>query len=229
MLRRILLILLGLVIVLLVVADRVGAVVAGHVLADKIQTDEHLANRPDVHVGGVPFLTQAFAGKYSDVTVTAHNLQVDDVPVSKLVAHLHGAHIPFGKAVSGNVHRVPIDRTDGTVTVTYADIDRYLADKHLTVGPGSNGTVAVTAEANAGGTPLTAKGTGAVSVSGNVVHVTVTKVSGGVGSVQGSVNTAVGFSLPLTGLPFQISLAHVTVTSAGLVATGTVHHLVLGS
>jgi hypothetical protein len=39
----------------------------------------------------------------------------------------------------------------------------------------------------------------------------------------------INFSLPLTGLPFQIALGSVKATPDGIVATGTAKNLVLGS
>ena len=48
MLRKLLIAVLLLIAALVVVTDRVGAKVAGHVLAGKLQTDENLPTRPSV-------------------------------------------------------------------------------------------------------------------------------------------------------------------------------------
>lgn len=196
MLRRFLIGILVLLVVLLVVADRVGAVVAAHVLADKIQTDEHLPSRPDVSIGGFPFLTQAIAGNYSDVTVTVHGLTVSGVPVSTLVAHLHGVHVSASAAIKGDVHRVPVDRADGRVVLSFADLNRYLA-----------GRLRISATSGL-----------RVSIVRNVVQLSPSHVP-----------VPVTVSIPLVGLPFRISLAKVRTTPDGIVATGTVRHLVLGA
>jgi hypothetical protein len=227
--RRLLLVLVVLVVVLLVVADRVGAVVAAHVLADKVQTDEHLASRPDASIGGIPFLTQAADGRYSDVSVTAHQLVTDGVPVTTLTVHLHGVHVSTSDVLHGNVHQVPVDRADGQVFISYADANRYLAPKHLHVSAGSHGQLKVSAGLTVAGESVTATGTGTASVTGNVVHVHVKRVDLGASHLgSAGINTSIGFEIPLTGLPFRISLGSVTATSAGIVANGTVNNLVLG-
>lgn len=228
MVRRLLLILLGLLVVLVVVADRVGAVVAAHVLADKIQTTEHLPSRPGVSIGGFPFLNQAISGKYSDVTVTAHQLTVSGVPVSTLVARLRGVHVPLGAAISGNVHRVPVDRTDGQVVLSYADLNRYLASRHLRLSDAAGSGVTVSGFATVAGQRVAVGGTGTVSVARDVVSVSVRHVSPQTAGLRSAVPAPIRFSIPLLGLPFQISLAEVHTKPGGVVATGTVRHLVLG-
>ena len=49
---------LVLLVVLLVVADRLAARVAGQVVADRIKASQHLTTTPKVSVKGFPFLTQ---------------------------------------------------------------------------------------------------------------------------------------------------------------------------
>src|SRR6266487_1277477 len=63
-------------IALLVAADRVGLYVAERLAGDTIESSQDLSSRPDVDIGGFPFLNQAITGNYDKITVTAH-----DVPV----------------------------------------------------------------------------------------------------------------------------------------------------
>jgi hypothetical protein len=229
--KRLLFLLVLFLVVVLVVLDRVGAVVASQVLASKIKTDEHLAQRPDVSIGGFPFLTQAIEGKYSDVKVTVHDLSLNRLDVSTFKVQLHGAHIKLGAALHGNVHRVPVDRADGQATITYAAMDAYLKPKHLRVSPGANGQLKVTGSVTIAGHELTASGTGTATLAHNVIDVHVHQVSAGVGTHVGHLSLAqrINFSLPLTGLPFQISLGSVKATSDGIVASGSATNLVLGT
>jgi LmeA-like phospholipid-binding len=225
--RRFLIAVLIFLIAVVVAADRVGAIVAAHVLAGKVQTDEHLPSRPSASIGGFPFLTQAFSGKYSDVTITAHNLRVDAVQVTTLTAHLHGVHLPLSKVVHSSVTRVPVDRVDGTAFVSFANVNTYLAGKHLSlrVAPGANGTATVTDRLVVHGKRLSLRGVGAVTVRHSVVHVRVTKLAGAVGLP----NRVASFSVPLRGLPFRIQVRSVSVTSTGLSGTGAARNIVLGS
>ena len=231
MLKRLLILLVVFLVVVLVVVDRVGALVAAQVLASKVKTDENLAQRPDVTIGGFPFLTQAIEGKYSDVKVTVHDLTLNRLEVSTFAVQLHGAHIGLKQALHGNVHRVPVDRADGQATVTYAAMDAYLKPKHLTVSPAPGGQLKVTGSVTIAGQELTASGTGTATVAHNVIVVHVRQVSAGVGSLVGHLSLAqrINFSLPLSGLPFQIALGSVKATPDGIVASGTAKNLVLGS
>jgi hypothetical protein len=219
--------LIGVVILL----DRVGALVAAQVLSSKLKTDEHLASRPDVTVGGFPFLTQAISGKYSDVKVTAHDIDLHGLDVSTFAVQLHGAHIPLKEAVRDQVHQVPVDTANGQATVTYAAIDQYLAGRHLKVSMAPGGRLRVTGSVDIAGHTFSASGIGSATVAANVIRVHIDQVSAGVGSHIGHLSLAqrITFSLPLTGLPFRIALGTVRATSAGVYATGVAHHIVLGS
>lgn len=231
MIKRLLVLVAIFLVVVLVVVDRVGAIVAAQVLSSKLKTDEHLASRPDVTIGGIPFLTQAIDGKYSDVKVTAHDLTINRLAVETFAVQLHGAHIPLKAAVRGNVHEVPVDNAKGQATITYGAMDSYLHSRHLTVSEGPGDALKVTGSLDIAGHRFSASGTGTASVAHNVIVVHVRQISVGVDSHIGHLSLAqrINFSLPLTGLPFRISLGTVRATSAGIVATGSAHDLVLGS
>ena len=61
---------------LLVAADRIGRVVAENKVAAKVQSSQHLANRPAVHIEGFPFLTQVIANHYRAVKLDSDHLTV---------------------------------------------------------------------------------------------------------------------------------------------------------
>jgi hypothetical protein len=230
-LRRVLLGALVVIVVLLVVADRVGAIVAAHVIADRIQTDEHLSSRPAVSVGGFPFLTQAVRGDYSDVTVTLHDFATKSgLTMDTVKVHLHGVHLPLSRAVkSSGVRSIPVDRVDGTALLTYPQLNAYLRPKHLTVGPGAGGTVRVTTQTTVAGARLAVFGTGRAQVSHGVLTVTTSSVGAAAGSHAGSLPAHLSVSFPLAGLPFRLALGRVSATTGGVQATGTATGVVLGS
>jgi hypothetical protein len=231
--RRLLIILVIFLIALVIAADRIGASVGAHVLAGKVQDFEHLPQRPSASISGVPFLTQAFGGKYHDVKITAHGVPVNGVTVSTLTANLHGVHVPFTKAVNGSVSQVPVDRVDGTAFVSFSDANSYLA-KHpaagqhiqLSAGHGAS-SVNVTDQTRIAGKPVTLHGVGLVSVNSNVVTVTVSQLSGARLPKGGAKHVMV--TLPLQGLPFRMQLNSVTVDPAGMTGIGGATNIVLGA
>src|SRR5579884_149396 len=132
MFKKLLIAFLALLVILVVAADRVGAHVAAHVLAGKLESDENLTTRPSVSIGGIPFLTQAIGGTYHDVTVTTHDfLTSDRVQIDTLSVHLHGVHIPLSKVIGGSVSKVPVDRVDGNVFVSFSEITSYLTGRGI--------------------------------------------------------------------------------------------------
>jgi hypothetical protein len=230
-LRRLLILLALFLVIVLVAADRVGAIIAAQVLASKIKTDEGLAHRPDVTVGGFPFLTQAVRGKYSDVRVTASGVTLNGIDVTTIAVQLHGAHIGLGAALHGNVHTVPVDTADGQVTISYPAVDAYLKSRHLTVSQGSGGQVKVTGSVRIAGQTVRASGIGTATVASSVIAVHVHQISVAAGTHVSHLSLAqrINFTLPLNGLPFRIALGSVRGTANGIVATGTARDLVLGS
>jgi hypothetical protein len=228
-------------IAVVIAADRIGAVVGAHVLAGKVEDFEHLQNRPGASIGGIPFLTQAFGGKYHDVKITAHEVLVNEVPVTTLTANLHGVHLPFSKAIHGSVSQVPVDRVDGTAYVSFSDANTYLAKHPVAAGqsvqlsPGRSArTVNVTDRVRVAGkgAALTLRGVGLIGVSSNVVTVAVSQLAGtgnpGVPKRKG-VPARLRVSLPLQGLPFRLQLNTVTVSSTGMTAVGGATNIVLGA
>jgi len=197
---------------LLVVADRVALVAAEHVVAGRIQTDQGLAERPDVTIHGFPFLTQALAGRYDQVNVHVRGLRDRTVPVAKLTVDLHGVHVPLGAVTSGHLSRVPVDRATATVLLSYDDVNSYLG-RHLTVSEGDNGQVKVTGSVSVAGQTVSASASGKVDVRGNDLVV--------------AVGRGLDFTIPLSGLPFRIALVGAKATKAGIEVSATASGLVL--
>jgi hypothetical protein len=238
--RRFLIAVVLFLIVILVAADRLGAIVGAHVLATKLQADERLPSRPSTSIGGFPFLTQAVGGKYSDVTVTASAVPVNSVTVTTLTAHLHGVHVPLGKVIHGSVSQVPVNRVDGTAYVSYADANSYLEGHSppgalVSLAPGVGGQLRVTEKARVAGHRVSLTGTGRVTVVGhNVVNVAITSLKASTKAAGVALSAAIPLrlrhvSIPLPGLPFRFTLTSVTASATGVTASGSATHVVLGS
>lgn len=225
MLRKLLIAFVALVVVLVIAADRVGAHVAAHVLAGKLETDEHLPSRPSVTISGIPFLTQAVHGHYSDVKVTSHDyVTKDHVQLDTMTVHLMGVHIPLSHVIDGSVKTVPVDRVSGTVSVSFVDLEAYLASHGITLklAAAPNGAVDLTGTASRiSGLPRVLTGTATISVANTVLTLSVGLGQGGAKVVK--------IPIPLGGLPFRITVTSVTVSDDGIVGTGTAQHVVLGS
>jgi hypothetical protein len=213
LLRRILIPLVVLV-ALFVVADRVAVHYANRVVAQRIQSDQGLSSKPDVSIGGFPFLTQAIGGRYDDVTVTLHDVRRGPVRVDRLTAHLNGVHVSLGAVFSQHLSSVPVDKATAQVFVAFPDLNAYLATRHISVSADGK-LLRVTGSVTVAGHTITASGEGRLSISGDSVVVTASQ--------------NLGFQIPLTGLPFRIKLESAIVTNQGITVSASAEGLVLHS
>lgn len=210
--RRIVIV-IAVVVALLVVLDRVAVVAADHVVAARIQTQEHLHSRPSVSIGGFPFLTQAIGGTYDDVTLTVHDFHGSVVPVDTITVELHGVHVGLGAVFSQHLSSVPVDSASARVLLSYDDLNAYLAGKGVTVSPGGDGQVRISGSVTVAGQKLSASGTASIDVTSD--------------SLLLRAANAVTVAVPLAGLPFGISLQSARATNRGIQVSATAQGLVI--
>jgi hypothetical protein len=211
-LRR-LLILIVVLAGLFVAADRVAVLFAERAVAERIQTREALPQRPQVSIGGFPFLTQAVSGDYRSIKVVIVGLRRDGLVLDRVALTLHGVHVPLSAVLHRSIGSVPIDSAAGTVSVGYADLN---VDLHrVAVGyAGSPGSVRLRSLV------VPVSGTATVRVSGDTVTAEVSRI--GVAGVSLPVG-GLGFTVALPSLPFGVRLTSVTAGPSGISvsATGT--------
>jgi hypothetical protein len=132
---RRLLIALAALLVLLVVADRVGVVIAERAAGDTIETSQHLASRPDVDIAGFPFLTQLATGHYDKITVTAHDVPIGRgdavLTISSLTVVLHSL------TVARDFSRLHAKTATATARISYAELIQRLGLQLRYAGGGS--------------------------------------------------------------------------------------------
>lgn len=220
--RRLLITLL-LIVAVLAGLDRLGAYLAARAVADRVQAAEHLSSRPGVSIGGFSFLWQAFHGDYSDVTVTVTGLRRGSLAVQQLTVHLHGVHVPLSAVVTLRVHSIPVDSADGTVTLSYADLDAALSGRGVAVAAGTDpGTVQVSGRLPDG---ITAVGQGSVVVSGDQLSVQVHSVTAGGITVGAPSAFQLSFGLP--SLPFGVQLTSAQAGATGVSVNATASRFTL--
>ncbi|HEX4700647.1 MAG TPA: DUF2993 domain-containing protein [Pseudonocardiaceae bacterium] len=126
----------------LVAADYGLAAAAEYQVSQKMRTELNLANDPSVDIHGFPFITQALAGDYSDITINATGVPAKntlrDIEVD---ADLHNVRVKLSDLLSGNVQTIRVDEVDGQVKVKASDIGRLLGLPDLTINPVSLDTV----------------------------------------------------------------------------------------
>lgn len=112
----------ALLVVLLFVGDRVGAVVAAKVVATRLQAVGSLPEKPDVTIRGWPFLTQAISGRYDRIELVAHDVKRHSIDLTTFEVTVRGARIPLSAALGGHVPDVPAEGVTARALIAYSDI-----------------------------------------------------------------------------------------------------------
>ena len=204
---------------LAVVADRVAVGFAEKKVAEQIQTQGKLAGRPDVSISGFPFLTQAFAGKYSDVRISLTAEDLDQPAGTSAEVSLHGVRLPLSDVIGGNVHQIPVDRVDGTATLSYELLAAQLGGDTALKREGDGLRITKTVRVAGLSFPVSAAGT--VSLDGDVLVINVDKASGVGMSIPSplvrQVSGLLGLHYKIPALPFGLKVTSVSPGNDGVV------------
>jgi hypothetical protein len=212
------LVLLGVVLGVLVVVDRVGVGIAEDRVAEQLADRGQLAGTPDVEITGFPFLTQAVSGRYSDVRIHLTAEELGQPAGTRADVSLQGVHVPLSDALSGSVQQIPVDRVDGTATLSYALLADQLGGDTTLTQDGDGIRLTKSVEVLGFDFPVTAAGT--VTLDGQDVVIDVHDASAGAVDVPDFVlDTAdelLDFRYRVPALPFGLQLTSVRPTAGGV-------------
>jgi LmeA-like phospholipid-binding len=201
-------VLVGLV-VLLIAADRLGALVARSAAQQRLSQQAAFEGTPTVKINGIPFLTQAVRGVYRDVEVSGQLNQIGQIRTSALDVHLHGAHLPLGDVIRRDVKSVPVDNVAGTLTIPYPEVARLSEIPNLTITPqGSQLRATATTSLPVIGDDVTVTGVGVVTLVDGQIKIELTKVDAGPVGIPAAllpaVSSALSALIPLPTLPYGL-------------------------
>ncbi|GAA0649720.1 DUF2993 domain-containing protein [Kutzneria viridogrisea] len=109
---------------LLVATDFVFAAIGEYQVSKKMRAELTLADDPSVTIHGFPFVLQAMRGDYEDIEVGASGIPIGTMRDLQVSAHLYDVKVPLSELVSGSAHSVVIDRVEGSVRISAADVNR---------------------------------------------------------------------------------------------------------
>jgi hypothetical protein len=203
---------------LAVVADRVGVGIAEDRVGEAIAERGQLSGRPEVDIEGFPFLTQAVAGRYDDVRILLTAADLGQPEGTRADVRLHGVEVPLSDVLSGSVEEVPVERIDGTATLSYALLSGQLPPGTTLTREGDGLRIEGTVQLAGFTVPLTAVGT--VTLDGDAVVVDVSEASGGGVGVPGFVldqaRDLLDLRYPIPALPFGLHVTGVAPGEAGV-------------
>ena len=109
-------------------ADFVAAQVFEDRMTTELQREYDLGRRPVVQVRDFPFLPHLATGRFSTIDVAATDASVKGINAAQLQLTLHGVRVPR-EVLLGEPGRITVDRADGTIELTEAEVNRLLADR----------------------------------------------------------------------------------------------------
>jgi hypothetical protein len=213
---------------LLLVADRVAVGVAEDRVAQELAAGGGLQGEPEVDIAGFPFLTQALAGRYDEVRISLTAAELGQPEGTRADIALHGVEVPLSAVLSGSVREVPVERIDGTATLSYALLSAQLGDDTTLRREGDRLRITRTVELLGRRLPLTA--VGQVTVAGDEIVIDVDEAAGAGVELPGFLveraSDLLDLRYPAPALPFGLQLTGVTAAEDGvalrLEATDTV-------
>jgi LmeA-like phospholipid-binding len=119
-------------VVVLVLLGAAADFVAARVFEDRVTTELQreydLGRRPVVQVRDFPFLPHLATGRFSTIDVAATDASAKGINAARLQLTLHGVRVPR-EVLLGEPGRITVDRADGTIELTEAEVNRLLADR----------------------------------------------------------------------------------------------------
>jgi hypothetical protein len=109
-------------------ADFAAARIFEDRVTDALQREYDLGRRPVVQVRDFPFLPHLATGRFSTIDVAATDAKAKGVNAAQLQLTLHGVRVPR-EVMLGEGGRVTVERADGTIELTEAEVNRLLADR----------------------------------------------------------------------------------------------------
>ncbi len=216
---------------LLLAADRGAEAFAEDRVAQLVAERGGLAGRPEVEIGGFPFLTQAVGGRYDDVRIGLTGADLGQPEGTRADVSLRGVQVALSDVLSGSVQQVPVERVDGTATLAYALLAAELGPGTTVTRNGDGLRVQRTVEVAGMSVPLTATGT--VSLDGDTLVVDVEDASGAGVDVPDllvdQVDDALDLRYPIPQLPFDLQVTGVAPADDGVRVQVEATDTVLGS
>jgi hypothetical protein len=216
------------IIALLVVLDFAARAVAQNIMAARIQ-QQGLQQKPDVSIGGFPFLTQLVSKNFQQVTVSTTNLTAGPVTLTKVDVTARDVRL-----TSYSSGRGTITSLSGIVLISFASLGDTLTHQFgplgsLLNGAGLNLTAAGPHEVKASLSLVVASGSATwriTRVSANQLHIGLVASRGLPASLLGSIQS---LTLQIPQLPLGLTIDSINVTPNGVVGHVSSHDASFGT
>jgi hypothetical protein len=206
-------------------ADFAAARIFEDRVTEELQREYDLGRRPVVQVRDFPFLPHLVTGRFSTIDVAATDASARGINAAQLKLTLHGVQVPRD-VLLGEPGQITVDRADGTIELTEAEVNRLLADRlgggELAIG--ADGVV-VRTQVELLGQPLDVQVAGKLGARDGDVTFTPSEIRlGDRGpldpSQQDLLSSQFTFQVPLPELPAGVRLERVDTRPGTVVLRG---------
>jgi hypothetical protein len=228
--------------VLLVVADRAAAAFAERAIGDQVSREvaqkDVQASKPDVTVGGFPFLTQVLAERYESIKIVLRDVrgsvEGNRVSLPRLDVDARNVRASIETLRSGQ-GEVRAETMKGTGLLTYSSVAQLIGQPGVQLSE-QNGKLVVKAPLDVLGQQVTVNGTAKLSVAEGRVQIGFDTLTAeglpAVPAAQALVNAyakQISINVALPDLPFQLQLQQVRPQPDGLAVTATAKDVPINS
>ena len=228
---KVLLAVVAVFLVLALLVDRVAVGVAEDRVGSELAATGGLQGSPEVDIAGFPFLTQALAGRYDEVRISLSADQLGQPEGTRAFVVLRGVQVPLSAVLAGSVQQVPVERIDGTATLSYELVATGLGADTTLAREEDGLRITRTVELFGQTVPLTA--VGQVTLDGNEVVIDVETAAGaGVelpDFLVGRASDLLDLRYAVPELPFGLRLTGVRPGEEGVVVRVEAVDAVLGA
>jgi hypothetical protein len=193
-------------------------------VTEALQQEYDLGRRPVVQVRDFPFLPHLAPGRFSTIDLAATDATARGINAAHLKLTLHGVRVPR-EVMRGEPGRITVDRADGTIELSEAEVNRLLADRlqggRLAIGQDG---VQVRTQLQVLGQPLDLLVTGRLGARDGGVTFTPTQIRLGDRALDPAqeelLSSQFTFRVPLPELPAGVRLERVDTRPGTVVLSG---------
>ncbi|MBV9793064.1 MAG: DUF2993 domain-containing protein [Actinobacteria bacterium] len=204
-------------VVLAVVADRVAAAIADNVAASQIKS-AGFPVKPKVDIEGFPFLTQLAARDFHKVNISASNVKEGPLTIASVNATGQGVRL------TSSFNGATVDQINGTALITFAGLDSAagLSDG-ITLSNGGNNELKANVDLGF------ISGTALAQVTRANSHQIEVKIVNAGPIPLSALGNASDFKISLPSLPAGMTIQNVSVTGQGVLISISGSHTSFGS
>ena len=210
------------VLAVLIAGDRVANAVAQNTLAGQLQSELSTPTKPEVSIGGFPFVTQVLGGSFSSVRVTADDATITEGPSTVAIARLDATLT--GITATDRYQNIVADRGEATALVDWTGISTLAGQQ---VSYEADDRMRIDFSVPIGRLSIDGFITGRPQLDVDAQTITVENPQVSVASVDvpqavvDAVSRLVLQPFPIQDLPYDISVTGLTVQPDGVLLSGT--------